>query len=91
MSKFSSPFLAKSPLNNGDKEIKNDTIYKWNNKLVNRKFSDSIQNRDKTSQKFIDKGLKENDMDMVMYSMLQKPKGILTKEIDGKTETQTWN
>ena len=90
MTKFSSPFLAKSPLNNGDREIKNDTIYNWNNKQVNKRFSDSIQNRDKLSRKYIDKGLKENNMEMVMHSMLQKPKGTLTKEIDGKTETQKW-
>tara|TARA_R110000737_G_scaffold76619_1_gene107348 strand:+ start:2327 stop:2608 length:282 start_codon:yes stop_codon:yes gene_type:complete len=93
MTKFSSPFLAKSPLNNGDREIKNDTIYNWNNKPVNKRFSDSIAVREKLTKPIMDEAMKNKDWDTIEWIAKEKPgPGTLTKSVDGKTvETQTWN
>tara|TARA_R100000655_G_scaffold109050_1_gene162478 strand:+ start:4296 stop:4580 length:285 start_codon:yes stop_codon:yes gene_type:complete len=94
MTKFSSPFLAKSPLNNnGNREIKNDTIYNWNNKQVNKRFSDSITIRDKVTKPFFEKAMEEGDIDFAIKMKKERPgPGTLTKSVDGKTvETQTWN
>ena len=93
-SKFSSPFLAKSPLNNnGDREIKNDTIYNWNNKQVNKRFSDSITLRDKITKPFLYQAMEKGDIDFAIKMKKERPgPGTLTKSVDGKiVETQTWN
>ena len=80
-----------SPLNR-----KNDTIYRYNGKQVNKRFADSIDVRDKVSAEFLSGAMRQGKFDDAAKIAKERPGGgkpaTLTKELDGKIiETRKFN
>ena len=80
-----------SPLNR-----KNDTIYRYNGKQVNKRFADSIDVRDKVSAEFLSGAMRQGKFDDAVKIAKERPGGgkpaTLTKELDGKIiETRKFN
>ena len=80
-----------SPLNR-----KNDTIYRYNGKQVNKRFADSIDVRDKVSAEFLSGAMSQGKFDDAAKIAKERPGGgkpaTLTKELDGKIiETRKFN
>ncbi len=67
---------------------KNDTIYRYNGKQVNKRFADSIDIRDRVSAEFLSGAMREGNMREAMKIAKERPGGgkpaTLTKELDGK-------
>lgn len=74
----------------------NDTIYRYNGKQVNKRFVDSIDIRDRISEKFLSGAMREGNMEEAKKLAKERPGGgkptTLTKELDGKIiESRKWS
>ena len=71
-----------------NKTTKNDTIYRYNGKQVNKRFADSIGIRDRVSAKFLSGAMREGNIEEAKKIAAERPGGgkptTLTKELDGK-------
>ena len=69
-----------------------DTLYTWNGRQVNKRFSDSIGFQRKYANKIYEEGKKDFDFDKVMRGMKLMPgPGTLKKKFQGGEQTTTYN
>ena len=78
-----------------NKTTKNDTIYRYNGKQVNKRFADSIGIRDRVSAKFLSGAMREGNIEEAKKIAAERPGGgkptTLTKELYGKiVESRKW-
>ena len=65
-----------------------DTLYTWNNKNVNKQFSDSINLRRNFSKKMFKQGMNDRNFDLAAKGAKFSPgPGTLTKKYDGGEHT----
>ena len=69
-----------------------DTLYTWNGKQVNKRFSDSISFQRKYANKIYEAGKKDFDFDKIKRGMRLMPgPGTLKKKFQGGEQTTTYN
>jgi len=69
-----------------------DTIYSWNGRQVNKRFSDSINFQRNYANKMYEAGKKDFDFDKIKRGMNLMPgPGTLKKKFDGGSKTTTYN
>ena len=69
-----------------------DTLYTWNGRQVNKRFSDSISFQRKYANKIYEEGKKDFDFDKIKRGMNLMPgPGILKKKFEGGQQTTTYN
>lgn len=69
-----------------------DTLYTWNGKQVNKRFSDSISFQRNYANKIYEEGKKDFDFDKIKRGMKLMPgPGTLKKKFQGGQQTTTYN
>jgi|TARA_R100001460_G_scaffold77242_1_gene118209 hypothetical protein len=69
-----------------------DTIYSWNGRQVNKRFSDSISFQRNYANKMYEAGKKDFDFDKIKRGMNLMPgPGTLKKKFQGGEQTTTYN